>query len=338
MPIVKGMSGGPIFNDRGEVVSIISAIRGGPHFEGILRNRFGVTPFRVPSSPPQNLWVYGFVQPDPNSLSFGPNPAELREVIDKIPDEEKPDNAGEYRSDNKWEKAGHEFGNEYSPFPLDQFDHMQDIYKRAREATVELRVGPNRYGSGFIYDADTVITAGHVAPIKGETVYLTTNDLKIYNGTVFKTQYQAKLYGCDIAVIKTNEPLPPGEHQILEIADDSSLQCGDPLVVIGSADFYNSVGHLQGVGAVYMSTETYISKFISHSSAAGMSGGPVVDKHGRVVSLSSQGVGKAGEWRDPGPFVIRTRLPVYFGQDFFEGPNAETIKRFVDEDEFFCPE
>ncbi len=341
--ITPGMSGGPIFNDRGEVVSIVSLISHGLDIEGILRDSFGVTPFQVPNSPPENLWVYGFVQPDPKSLSSGPNPEELKEVFDKIPDEEKPDNAGEYRSDNKWEKAGHEFGDEYSPFPLDQFDHMQEVYKRAREATVELQVGEggDKYGSGFIYDDNTVVTAGHVANVNGERVVIQAfprGERTVYSGTVFKTQYQNKGGGCDIAVIRTDGSLR--EHQPLEMADSSSsLQCGDPLVAIGSADAYNSVGLLQGVGAVYMGTGTYVSEFFSLPISGGMSGGPVVDKNGRVVTLSSTIYGRVEEvWNDPGPLVIRTRLPVYIRQDFVDGTNVETIKRFVEEDEFFCPE
>lgn len=339
--ITPGMSGGPIFNDRGEVVSIVSLITHGLEIEGILRDSFGVTPFQVPNSPPENLWLYAFDQPDPKSLSSGPNPEELKEVFDKIPDEEKPDNAGDYRSDNKWEKAGDEFGNEYSPFPLDQFDHMQDVYRRARESTVEIRVDSGGYGSGFIYDANTVITAGHVVPLKGEKVRITAfsgGSRAVYRGTVLKTQYQDKFGGCDIAVIRTDGSL--GEHQTLEIADSSSsLQCGDPLVAIGSAAAYNSVGLLQGVGAVHMRAKPHVLRFFSRSLAGGMSGGPLVDKNGRVVSLNSTIYGLVEEvWNDPGPLLIRTRLPFYPKQDFSEGPSAEIIKRFADENEFFCPE
>ena len=72
-----------------------------------------------------------------------------------------------------------------------------------------------------------------------------------------------------------------------------------------------------------------------------MSGGPIVDGNGEVVSLSSMTFGREpeeGEWIEPGPLVIRTRLPVYTAQDFSEGPNSETMKRFVTEDGFYCPE
>lgn len=131
-----------------------------------------------------------------------------------------------------------------------------------------------------------------------------------------------------------------GYKKLRIVEDSSSLKCGDPLVAIGSADVYNSVGYPQGVGAVYTRSTEYVSEFISHFAEGGMSGGPIIDKNGEVVSLSSISLGRApeeGEAVKPGPLLIRTRIPVYSKQDFSEGPRAEIIKRFVEEDGFFCP-
>ena len=342
VPTAGGMSGGPIFNSRGEVVSLVSATRGGLSYRSTLEDGFGIMPFEVRTKPPENLWVYAFVQPDPNSFSYGPNPMEIKGVFDMIPYDEKPNNAGHYVNGNSWPEAGrHAFGDKYNPFPLDQFDHMQAVYKRAREATVKVRVGKGS-GSGFIYDDNIVVTAGHVAPRENETAVITTEKGRPYDGRVIKTQYQeSKEQGCDIAVIEIDDDEGGlSGYPRLEMADSSSLQCGDPLVGIGSAFVYNSVGPLQGVGAVYMRTRTYVSEFISHSTAGGMSGGPIVDKDGKVVSLSSTSFGRApegGKWIEPAPLVIHTRLPVYSRQDFSEGPRAETIKRFVEEEGFRCP-
>ena len=335
-----GMSGGPIFNRDGEVVSLVSAAQCGPPYRSILTEAFGVMPFEVRKKSPENLWVYAFVQPKPNCLSYGPNPMEIREVFERIPPDEKPDENRAYRN-NEWERTSHEFDNEYSPFPLDQFDHMQAVYKKARQATVVVSSGAN-HGSGFIYDDDTVVTVGHVVPNQGDSATIETEDGKIFSGTVKKTQLQDFSYqGCDIAVIKMDEPGALRGHEKLRVVEDSSsLKCGDPLVAIGSANVYNSVGYPQGVGAVYTRSTEYVSEFISHFAEGGMSGGPIVDKNGEVVSLSSISLGREpeeGEAIKPGPLLIRTRLPVYSKQDFSEGPRAEIIKRFVEEDGFFCP-
>ncbi len=340
VPFSGGMSGGPIFNRDGEVVSLVSAAQCGPPYRSILTETFGVMPLEVRRKSPENLWVYAFVQPYPYCLPYGPNPMEIREVFEMIPPDEKPDENRAYRN-NEWQRTSHEFGNEYSPFPLDQFDHMQTVYKEARQATVVVSSGAN-HGSGFIYDEDTVVTVGHVVPDQGYSATIETEDGKRFSGTVKKTQLQDFNYqGCDIAVIKMNELGSLKGYKKLRIVEDSSsLKCGDPLVAIGSADVYNSVGYPQGVGAVYTRSTEYVSEFISHFAEGGMSGGPIIDKNGEVVSLSSISLGRApeeGAAVKPGPLLIRTRIPVYSKQDFSEGPRAEIIKRFVEEDGFFCP-
>ena len=333
-----GMSGGPIFNEDGEVVSIVSAER---KDKDAARRLFGAMPFQVPESPPENLWVYAFDQPDLGSFSYGPNIEELKELYEMIPGSEKPRNAGQYEDGNTWE-TGHEFGDKYSPFPLDQFNEMNRIYKESRKAAVTVRVihqGGLLNGSGFIYNNNTVVTVGHLAKKKGNRATVKTEDGRFYDGTVSKIQ-ETEDQGCDIAVIE----MKPGtflEYPKLQIADSPSPKCGDPLVAIGSGSVYNSVGPLQGVGAVYMRTQAYVSQFLSPFTVPGMSGGPVVDRNGEVVSLSSATFGRGPEgekWVKPGPLVIRTRLPVYIEQDFSEGPNAESIERFVTEDEYYCPE
>ncbi|MCY3624474.1 MAG: trypsin-like peptidase domain-containing protein [Candidatus Dadabacteria bacterium] len=341
VPTSGGMSGGPIFNEDGEVVSIVSA--GSPLSEHTIRNAFGVMPSEVPEDPPERLWVYAFEQPHPYRYSAGPNIEQLKEFYEeRIPDDEKPHNAGNYRNDNVW-PTGHEFGDKYSPFPLDQFEHMDRTYKEARKATVTIGIRFNdavAFGSGFIYDENTIVTAGHLGIKTGLKATITAYDNKEYEGTVSKRQFGG-LGECDIAVIKMDKPGALSEYPELEIADSSSPKCGDPLVSIGSGDLYDNVGPLQGVGAVYMLTYDYMSEFLSHFTVPGMSGGPIVDRDGKVVSINSRTVGRAGEegeWNDPGPLVIRNRLPVYIGQDYSEGPNAETIRKFVEEPGFFCPE
>jgi len=341
VPAAPGMSGGPIFNRKGEVVSIASAGQSiGSH--RMIESRFGVGPFQIPpASPPDNLWLYGFVQPHLDLLSYGPNPNEMRELYDKVPGLEEPENAGEYRNDNEWKRTEHEFGDKYSPFPVDEFDEMEKVYKEAREAVVTVAVshkGNQLNGSGFIYDGNTVITAGHVAPGKGDRALIKTMDARsLHLGTVLKTQDQSDLGKCDIAIIKMDAPDALGGYPALKIGDSSSLRCGDPLVEIGSAHVYNSIGPFQGVGAVYMLSRKYTSEYISRSASGGMSGGPVVNGEGKVISLTSHGLGLAQDkWLEPGPLIIRTRLPVYLKQDFSEGPNAEMIRRFIENKEFYC--
>lgn len=323
-----GMSGGPIFNRRGEVVSIVST-----GIEDDTVKLFGVRSSQRPGSPPENLWVYGFIQGSPSGFNFGPNPDELRELYNKDPGLSEPANAGDYRNSNKWEKTDHPLGDHYSPFPIDQFDRMNGVYKEARKGAVTVKAGRSN-GSGFIYDDSTVITVAHVASNLGSGVDIRTIDGRSHRATVSKTQDEND---CDIAVLKTVTPGALSRYTKLELGNSSSLRCGDPLVQIGSGGAYNAVGGLQGLGATYMTTEEYTSNLHSPSATAGMSGGPIVDRDGRVVAISSAGLADLrDEWDRPAPLYIHTRFPVYFRQDKFEGQNPETIRKFIEQSDFYC--
>ena len=329
VPTAGGMSGGPIFNRRGEVVSIVSVSTGNPD------NLFGIRSFQKPASP-ENLWVYGFIQISSSDFNLGPNPGELRDLYNKDPGLSEPANAGDYRNSNEWKKAEHPLGDHYSPFPIDQFDRMNEVYKEARKGTVTVEVGRDN-GSGFIYDDSTVITAGHVAVGRGRGARIKTIDGRYHPATVSKTQQENN--GCDIAVLKTVTPDALRGYKKLDIGDSSSLRCGDPLVQIGSGFLYKAVGELQGLGAVYMTTGQYSSNFLSRSGSGGMSGGPVVDRDGDVVSITTFAFGApSDEWDKPGPLYIHAHLPVYEKQDATRGPNSEAMKKFIEQSDFYCPQ
>ena len=331
VPTASGMSGGPVFNREGEVVSIVSTGEKSPTNPN---DRFGIRSFQMPASPPENLWVYGFVQIRSSDYNFGPNPAELKDLYNKDPGLSEPANAGDYGNNNEWERARHPLGDHYSPFPIDQFDRMNEVYKETREGAVTIRTMEGGHGSGFIYDDSTVITVGHLAAEVGLKAEIKTIDGRRHTAMVSKTQEDDS---CDIAVIKTVTPGALRGYTKLAIGDSSSLKCGDPLVQIGSGNFYNTVGELQGLGAVYMRTEKYTSQFLSRSLSAGMSGGPVVDRDGNVVTVSAFGfAGRRDEWGKPGPLYIHTRLPVYWDQDGAIGLNSETMKKFIEQSNFYC--
>jgi S1-C subfamily serine protease len=325
-----GMSGGPIFNRRGEVVSIVSTGRSYDNTDEL----FGIRSSQKPVSPPENLWVYGFIQKFPSDFSFGPNPDELRDLYNKDPGLSEPANAGDYRNSNEWERTDHPLDDHYSPFPVDQFDRMNGVYKEARKGTVTVKAGFLLSGSGFIYDDSTVITVAHVVRELGSGADIRTIDGRSHRATVSKTQNDND---CDIAILKTEEPGALSRYTKLELGDSSSLRCGDPLVQIGSGGAYNAAGELQGLGAVYMTTKEYTSNLLSRSVTSGMSGGPVVDRDGRVVAISSGGLADLrDEWDRPAPLYIHTRFPVYQRQDRFEGQNPETIKKFIEQSDFYC--
>ena len=339
VPTSGGMSGGPIFNRNGEVISIVSSGSNDSHH----KRRFGIKRFEGPALP-KKLWIYGFSQISSTSYNRGPNPTELRELYGKVSDLDEPENAGEYHENNLWKRTDNEFGNTYSPFPVDQFSNMQEVYLRAREGVVTLSLdravdGVVRKvnGSGFIYDHNTVITAGHLGFSEGKKAVIRTIDGRTHGGTVIKTQGDNDPFQCDIAIVRTEKPGALSGYRKLQIGDSSSLQCGDPVVQIGSGGLYNSVGLPQGLGVVYMRTKGNLSEFYSPSTSGGMSGGPVVDSEGKVIALSTAVFGRPSDkWEEPAPLIIHTRIPIYGKQDASHGPNSEAIRRFIEDRNFYC--
>lgn len=68
-----------------------------------------------------------------------------------------------------------------------------------------------------------------------------------------------------------------------------------------------------------------------------MSGGPVVDRDGNVVSVTAHSFAEpSDEWDKPGPLYIHTRLPVYGQQEGSRGQNSETMKKFIEQSDFYC--
>ncbi|MCY4379035.1 MAG: serine protease [Candidatus Dadabacteria bacterium] len=330
-----GMSGGPIFNRRGEVVTMVTQDADVPDGS---RLDFGIGSPRKYTTPPENLWVYGFFQqeqPGITKASFGPNPEDLRELYNKAAGLSEPANAGDYGNNHEWERSPHPLGDHYSPFPIDQFDEMNRVYKEAREGAVTIKARLSS-GSGFIYDGSTVITVAHVAGGLGRKAEIETIDGRRHQATVTKRQLDGR---CDIAVMETDTRGALDGYKKLPVGDSSSLRCGDPLVQIGSGGAYNPAGPLQGLGAVYMRTGEYTSAFLSRSQTGGMSGGPVVDREGNVVAITEAGlthIEPGEEWEKPGPLYIHTRLPVYRQQDESRGPNSETIRKFIEQSGFYC--
>ena len=150
-------------------------------------------------------------------------------------------------------------------------------------------------GTGFLTDPDgTIVTNRHV--IEGAFRILVT----MSDGS----QYEAKLIGAgavlDIAVLKieAGHPLPS-----LAFADSRKAEIGEPLVVIGNPlglGISVSSGIVSAVHRDLMNTP--VDDYIQTDAAInhGNSGGPVLDRDGKVLAVatilvtSSEGQGSQG--------------------------------------------
>jgi serine protease Do len=137
-------------------------------------------------------------------------------------------------------------------------------------------------GTGFLIDPDgTIVTNRHV--IEGAfRIIVTMSD---------GSQYQAKLIGAgavlDIAVLKieAGHPLP-----FLAFADSRKAEIGDPLVVIGNPLGLGTSVSSGIVSAVHRNLmNTPVDNYIQTDAAInhGNSGGPVLDREGKVVAVAT---------------------------------------------------
>jgi serine protease Do len=141
----------------------------------------------------------------------------------------------------------------------------------------------DKLGSGFFIDAETVITNAHVACPEGEDLKVHLHDGRDLVGVV-----QERDEWLDSARVRVvGAATPP-----LEVGEVSALVPGDRVVFAGSPsglEFTLHEGQVSYVGRNYLGI-AYIQ--INASVNPGNSGGPLFDKHGRVVGIVSMKVTK----------------------------------------------
>jgi S1-C subfamily serine protease len=192
---------------------------------------------------------------------------------------------------------------------------VSQLYAQVEESVVVIRgmVLSNRdllgrayysqvQGSGFVYDymgQNVVVTNYHVVD-GAVNITVTFANGNAYSATVLGSDPYAEL-----GVLSVDAP--EEEFVPLEVASSSSLQVGDPVIVVGTP--YGlagsmSVGYVSALGRT-LSAETtggYVIANVIQTTAAlnpGNSGGPVLNYKGQVVGIAtaivadSQGLGFA---------------------------------------------
>jgi S1-C subfamily serine protease len=136
-------------------------------------------------------------------------------------------------------------------------------------------------GSGFFVRHDTVITNVHVVENDG---YVT---LRKSDGTTLNARVEKRAPALDIAILKVG--VPSASQAVIPMGSAQSLRPGQEIVVIGSAlgTLQNSVsrGIVSGLrtsgGATLVQTDA--------AANPGNSGGPMLDRHGSVVAITTLG-------------------------------------------------
>jgi len=180
--------------------------------------------------------------------------------------------------------------------PPASYAQYEDLIARVKPAVVVVNVknvlGGSGHGSGFIYDpSGYVLTNHHV--VEGTTeITVTLPDRRTFPATVVD-YLRRNEYACpprvdtwvDAAVLKINGTGLP----TIPIGDSSTLRQGQEVLVLGypggvsTEEVSVSRGIVGGIRPGWFQTDATM--------IPGNSGGPVIDRQGRVVGLATFGVG-----------------------------------------------
>jgi S1-C subfamily serine protease len=165
--------------------------------------------------------------------------------------------------------------------------NIAEIYDAALPSIVTVYCGSD-LGSGFAYD---------VEPATGFRTVIVTNEHVIFDCTFeggpsvsVETYGGQKISGSlwswdadnDLAIIMIRETLPP-----LIAASPASI--GDPVLVMGTP------GGLQGSVTTGIISQVYTDAYQTDAAMnRGNSGGPLLDRNGRVLGVNTLGLGREG--------------------------------------------
>jgi len=167
-----------------------------------------------------------------------------------------------------------------TPAPLSASAPTEEMVDRVMPAVVLIETTSGR-GSGFFVRHDTLITNVHVVE---NDAYVT---LRKSDGTTLNARVETKAPAFDIAILKVATPSP--SQVVIPMGSAHSLRPGQEIVVIGSAlgTLQNSVsrGIVSGLrtsgGATLVQTDA--------AANPGNSGGPMLDRSGAVVGITTLG-------------------------------------------------
>jgi S1-C subfamily serine protease len=164
------------------------------------------------------------------------------------------------------------------------------IYERASKAVVEIsaRGGSQQaQGSGFVYDAD-----GHIVTNQHVVAGASAISVSFSNGV----QLDAELVGTDpstdLAVLRIDGPA--GLLAPLRLADSSAVRVGDAVLALGSPfglEGTITAGIVSALHREMTAPNNFTITDTIQTDAAinhGNSGGPLLDRRGRVVGVNAQ--------------------------------------------------
>ena len=164
-----------------------------------------------------------------------------------------------------------------APIPLAPVS-FEDIIGNASAAVVSIET-PGGRGSGFFVTPELVLTNAHVVESHSSVV------LRMSDGTTMPGRVQRSAPEVDIAIVRVNQSRPA--QQTMTMGTVKGARPGQEVIAIGSAlgMLQNTVtrGIVSAVrnasGVILIQTDAAINR--------GNSGGPLIDRSGRVIGITT---------------------------------------------------
>jgi S1-C subfamily serine protease len=155
---------------------------------------------------------------------------------------------------------------------------LEDVVGAASAAVVSIET-PGGRGSGFFVTPELVLTNAHVVEDNSSVT------LRLPDGTTTLGRVQRSAPEVDIAIVRLNQPRPA--QQTMTLGTVKGARAGQEVVAIGSAlgMLQNTVtrGIVSAVrnagGVILIQTDAAINR--------GNSGGPLIDRSGRVIGITT---------------------------------------------------
>ena len=160
---------------------------------------------------------------------------------------------------------------------------IEDIVSASESAVALIESGSGR-GAGFFISDDRVLTNAHV--VSGQA-FVT---VRLSDGKTLPARIEAQLPDVDIALLRTSSPHP--FRAALEMGSAAGVRAGQEVIAIGSPlGLQNTV--TRGIVSAVRNTGGVVLIQIDASLNPGNSGGPLLDRAGRVIGINTLRVGGA---------------------------------------------
>jgi putative serine protease PepD len=172
---------------------------------------------------------------------------------------------------------------------------VSEIYDRASKAVVEISASggsgfgsqTSAQGSGFVYDED-----GHIVTNQHVVAGASSVSVSFWNGTELKATLVGTDPSTDLAVLHVNASRSLLEP--LRLANSSAVEVGDPVLAFGSPFGLEGTvtsGIVSALHREMTAPNNYVITDTIQTDAAinhGNSGGPLLDREGRVIGVDAQ--------------------------------------------------